>query len=318
MNPKKPVVVRLIETECSFGINVADAEELRRALLDSPGVESAYCGRTRARLLAGLLKLKGRFLPRNKGTTPGGVTYFSVLMAGVGLSRSPQFLYAKNRAVYLFDCWPEHRESIRRYLSEAGVQNVMINSHRFVSEIESMGLNLRAHYVPEAVDIEEYLALPFERKDIDVIEFGRKHPEYHRRICESLKSNDRRHQHGILDTREAFVEALSRSRVSICFPRTMTTPGLDPKFEFCSMRYLQSIASKCLVVGKAPADLIKLFGYNPVIEADLENPEEQIESILGNFDSYGEFIERNRKTLYDNHTWKHRAADILAILAEDL
>ncbi len=318
MNPKKPVVVKLIETEYSFGMNVADAEELRRALLNSPGVESAYCGRTRARLLAGLLKLRSRLLPRNKRTAPGKVTYFSVLMAGVGLSRSPQFLFAKNRAVYLFDCWPEHRESIRRYLSEAGVQNVIINSHRFVSEIESMGLNLRAHYVPEAVDTEAYSVLPFERKDIDVIEFGRKHPDYHRKICESLELNDRRHQYEVLDTRDAFVESLARSRVSICFPRTMTTPGLDPKFEFCTMRYLQSIASNCLVVGKAPADLIKLFGYNPVIEADLENPEEQMESILDNFDTYREFIERNRKTLCDNHTWKHRAADILAILAEDL
>lgn len=311
------MLVRLIETEYSFGMNVADAEELRRALLNSSGVESAYCGKTRARLLAGLLKLRSRFSLRNKGIAPGKVTYFSVLMAGIGLSRSPQFLFAKNRAVYLFDCWPEHRESICRYLSEAGVQDVMINSQRFVSEIESMGLNLRAHYVPEAVDTEAYSVLPFEGKDIDVIEFGRKHSDYHRRICESLESNNRKHHYGVIDTRDAFVEKLARSKVSICFPRTMTTPGLNPEFEFFTMRYLQSIASNCLVVGKAPADLIKLFGYNPVIEADLEYPEEQMEAILDNFDTYRELIERNRKTLCANHTWQHRAADILAILAEN-
>ena len=81
------------------------------------------------------------------------------------------------------------------------------------------------------------------------------------------------------------------------------------------MRYLQSMASKCLILGHAPAEMIKLFGYNPVIEIDWDHAEEQIEDILQHFHLHIPLIERNYKAVLANHTWVHRFHQIKKILS---
>ena len=73
-----------------------------------------------------------------------------------------------------------------------------------------------------------------------------------------------------------------------------------------TMRYLQSIVSKCLIVGQAPKEMIELFGYNPVIEIDWTAPENQITSILNHYNEYQYLIEKNYLMVVNNHTWKHR------------
>ncbi|MEM9282583.1 MAG: glycosyltransferase [Verrucomicrobiota bacterium] len=308
--------VRLIQTEYPASPGTPDGNELRRALLSFEHVEGDYCGPIRAKTLAGWMKLTS-FLRKNTPVEDQDApVYLSVQIDGVGLTLSPQYAYAKKRAIFLFDCWPENRADILQYLKVAGVQDVIINGRGFATEVESMNLGLRVHFVPEAVDPEDYSALSKEEKDIDVIEFGRKYERYHSELVSSLEASGRTHLHQRLETREEFIESLGRSKISVCFPRSLTESGRDPKFEFLSMRYVQSIASNCLVVGKAPENLIELFGYNPVVEADLKDPGGQIESILENFDDYQELIKRNREELCANHTWKHRAADILGILAK--
>jgi hypothetical protein len=75
------------------------------------------------------------------------------------------------------------------------------------------------------------------------------------------------------------------------------------------------MASKCLIVGHAPAEMIKLFGYNPVIEIDWDQAEEQIEDILQHFHLHIPLIERNYKAVLANHTWVHRFHQIKKILS---
>jgi hypothetical protein len=84
-----------------------------------------------------------------------------------------------------------------------------------------------------------------------------------------------------------------------------------------TLRYLQSIASKALIVGHAPPLLVELFGYNPVIEADFADPCEQIRGILRDYDAYRELLDRNYEVLTTRHTFQHRWAEIKAILSTD-
>jgi hypothetical protein len=66
------------------------------------------------------------------------------------------------------------------------------------------------------------------------------------------------------------------------------------------------MVSKCLIVGHAPSELTHLFGYNPVIEIDWEDPASQLQDLLRNMSDHGELIERNYDTIIAEHTWAHR------------
>jgi hypothetical protein len=86
----------------------------------------------------------------------------------------------------------------------------------------------------------------------------------------------------------------------------MTHPVESGGVETVTNRYFQSMASKCLVIGKAPQELIQIFGYNPVIELDLEDPLWHVKKILDNITDYEPFIEHNYTILKRDHTWLNR------------
>jgi hypothetical protein len=71
-------------------------------------------------------------------------------------------------------------------------------------------------------------------------------------------------------------------------------------------RYLQSMASKCLIVGCLPKEMLELFAYNPVVEIDRNAPIEQLKTILNNYSDYFPLIEKNYETVSKYHTWENR------------
>jgi spore maturation protein CgeB len=74
------------------------------------------------------------------------------------------------------------------------------------------------------------------------------------------------------------------------------------------------MASKCLIVGHAPKEMVELFGYQPVIEIDWKDPTGQIEYLLQNFDLHIPLIERNYREVMTKHTWADRFSQIKHIL----
>src|SRR5262249_21190109 len=63
--------------------------------------------------------------------------------------------------------------------------------------------------------------------------------------------------------------------------------------------------------GHCPSELVDLFGYNPVIEAEADREAEQIESILSNLNSYEDLLERNYQRLLEVGTWRSRVPVIV-------
>jgi hypothetical protein len=91
----------------------------------------------------------------------------------------------------------------------------------------------------------------------------------------------------------------------------MTHPERSGGVETVTLRYFESLASRCLVVGKCPAELHDLFGYNPIIEIDAHRPSEQIIEILTEIDRYQEFVDKNRARLLEVGTWDARVKEML-------
>jgi hypothetical protein len=118
----------------------------------------------------------------------------------------------------------------------------------------------------------------------------------------------------VFPAKQEMIDGLANTRISVCFPSSMTHPKRSGVVETLTYRYLESMASKCLVVGKCPKELVELFGYNPVIE--LENPS-QIMEILNQIQDYQCLVERNYHRLLEVGTARIRVQQLLAHVGAD-
>ena len=167
-------------------------------------------------------------------------------------------------------------------------------------------------WVPEAITMSDYHFQDYSRKDISVLAFGRRYDEYHDRIVDRLEQENISYLYEkvkkaiVFPTREAFIDGLARTKISICVPSSITHPEKAGKISTMTIRYLQSMASKCLIVGYMPDEMKPLFDYIPIVEIDMSSPAEQLIGILRNFDRYIPLIEKNYAYIQSHHTWEHR------------
>jgi hypothetical protein len=240
-------------------------------------------------------------------------------LMGFSESRTLPFSYWTEIIPYCFDCWPPHysrwESFFRRHRVRLAFFSARQSAVHFINEIPEMA----SVWLPEATDPTEYSpARPLIERDVDVLELGRKHELYHVRITGALEYAQKSHKYvqymgmSVFPGKTGFVEGLGRSRISICFPCSETNPERAVTVETVTHRYFESIASKCLILGHAPKELIDLFGYNPVIEVAWGSEFEQIRSLLNNIATYQEFVERNYERLLEVGTWESRIAMILS------
>jgi hypothetical protein len=255
-----------------------------------------------------------RYLPV-RGLGPGlpglrrqGKT-FSVMCGNDFAYCLPECLIAAESYLYLFDAWPRDSPVLVDWVRLFGIKKVFVSAlqstellNRALGEKEPRGI-----WVPEGFQAQNYFFWPYDRKDIDVMEFGRRHEPYHQRIVPSLRQAGHVHH----DRGGRLLNAsLARTKVSICFPSNITHPERAEFISSMTLRYLQSMASKCLVVGAMPHDMRLLFDYPAVIEADPDNPDGQLLDILKNFGDYVPLIEKNHETVVKAHQWSNRMETI--------
>jgi hypothetical protein len=246
--------------------------------------------------------------------------YFIVLMSLNPQKCLPYFLLSGRKSVYLFDAWPNFYPKIRAFVHDFGIQHAFISSSQSAVCLAESIAGCQFHWTPEAVTPLQYHHYPISARDIDVLQFGRRYELYHRQIVGALEKAGKIYLFEqspgqlIFPNRPAFVAGLARSRISICFPSNITHPERAGDVSTLTLRYLQSLASKCLVVGSAPEEMVRLFGYNPVIQADLQDPAGQLLSILENYDDFADLIEQNYRKVVAEHTWKHRWEQIASQL----
>ena len=78
------------------------------------------------------------------------------------------------------------------------------------------------------------------------------------------------------------------------------------------------MASKCLVIGSMPKEMIELFDYCPIIEVDFNNVGNQILDVLNNYEDYFPLIEKNYLEVCRFHKWENSLDDIFNIISKDL
>jgi hypothetical protein len=247
-------------------------------------------------------------------------TYFAVLMGLNSAKCVPYFIHPSRKSIYVFDAWPVVHDRILKFVSDWDIAPVFVSSRQVAQILNTRSCSRNFMWVPEGITPQTYRSSDYAAKDIDVLQLGRKFDQYHRNIAPALARAGKTYKFEtvkgelIFPTHDSFIEGLGRTRISICFPSSLTHPSRSGNIETMTVRYLQSMVSKCLVVGHAPAEMIDLFGYNPVIEAQVDDDGSQLLDILNNFEQYKSLIEKNYGNVVKDHTWQKRWHDVARIL----
>ena len=230
------------------------------------------------------------------------------------------FLYNADNSIYIFDAWPAYQDRIENFLRVTRVRNAFFSSRYATELFAGKGLDCKMTWVPEAISAANYRFEDYVRKDISVLAFGRRYDAYHEKIVGRLEEEqisylyEKVKKEIVFPTREDFVDGLARTKISICVPSSITHPEKAGKISTMTIRYLQSMASKCLIVGYMPEEMKELFDYTPIIEIDDNDPAGQLIGILQNFEDYIPLIEKNYAYIREHHSWQSRWRTIRATL----
>jgi hypothetical protein len=250
--------------------------------------------------------------------------YLAVMMGLDVAGCAPWFVLKARKSVYLFDAWPRNHGDIRSFVESWGVQYAFVSSSEAAERLAAISDRCTFIWVPEGVDPARYQWRSHIEKDIDVLQLGRKYDAHHAVITPALEKAGKSYLYErtkgtiVFPSRDQFIDGLARTRISICVPSSLTHPERAGDIETMTVRYLQSMASKCLVLGRTPGEMVELFGYDPVVEIDMRDPAGQILHILENFEDYIPLIERNFERVVNDHTWTGRWERIAAVLFPDI
>ena len=222
---------------------------------------------------------------------------------------------ADMRVLWTYDVWQPDYPRVEKLVREGKINLLLLSSHQATEHFYKLKIpGCTVDWVPETINVEEYKYKPWNRRSIHVLSFGRGWQKYHDQIVEGCRENKINYlsQHRSEDHDVAvhglkknllfpgwtdFVNALADTQICICFPRSVTHPGLAGNVSTLTIRYLQAMASKCLILGTAPLDIAYLLNYNPVIEVDWSDPVGQIRNILDQPAQWQALVERNYLTV---------------------
>ena len=301
----------LVKTNFNHHVSMDLYYEFEARIINKPNWEIINgVGSIQARVLRQLLK----FIPPIQLPIKKHKNYVVI-----GYQKEKFFPYfhfnADLKVLWTYDAWEPLFDEIEKTIRAYKINLVFTASKQSADYFNTLNIpNFQSHWIPEGIDVTQYQFIPYHERTTDVLQLGRKWNEYHEKI-KSVENDlvylyEKKAGQIIFPTREEFLFGLANSKISICVPSDITHPERTGNISTITNRYLQSMASRCLILGKTPHDMLHLFDYNPIIEIDEENPVTQIETILANFDTYIPLIEKNYEVVKNFHNWDNRVTQI--------
>lgn len=227
------------------------------------------------------------------------------------------------RMLWIFDAWEKELVEIASTARQLKIKMLFVSSRQAAQRLAEMSQGaFESYWLPEAVTVSSHQSKPVAERQIDILQIGRRWDDYHFRIEEFCRTHglvyvyEKNKGEIIFPTRREYVAGLANSKISICVPSSITHPERSGDISTMTWRYLESMASKCLLVGRLPSEMKELFGYNPLVEIDMDQPGEQLPDLLDNFESYTELIEQNYEVVRRHHQWSNRIAAMEQHLAD--
>ena len=229
---------------------------------------------------------------------------------------------------FLWDVWPYSHGRLFKSLKDFDVKYIFVTSSQIATLI-NLNTSTKAFWIPEGIKSSHYVNnKKLSERKCDVFEMGRQLGCYHcilnkmaisGKIASYRTSNIQKE--GNLDDKnvaysnEELYYMISDTKIMICFPKCDTNKKNAGNIETLTQRYWEAMLSGCVMVGRAPKELIDLIGYNPVIDVDWNGPERQIIDIIDNINRYQSIVDKNYETAKKYADWDNRLPEILKILS---
>lgn len=212
----------------------------------------------------------------------------------------------------IWDCWPAQRDNIERWLRRHNVNCAIFTSTQTADFFRERMTEINILSVTEGADVEAYdEGKSLTERPIDLLEYGSIKRNFFHHYVEGVNHKNRQNGSSIMTTSSDLVLTLSRSKIVIALPRCDTEPEVAQGLETLTQRYWECMLSRCVLLGRAPKELIELIGYNPVIDLDREHADEQVIDIIRHISDYQELVNRNRKTALRMAPWSLRMQTII-------
>lgn len=215
---------------------------------------------------------------------------------------------------FFWDCWPRFYEKVGAWLRKHNVKTAIFACRETYYYFKKTFPDINVIYCYEGIDSRSYYrGEKLMKRDIDILEFGRgasnlidwNLPSDIRHIC--TRVNDK-----FLFTDEELYKAMSNSKVTICFPQSMTNVAKSGGIETLTQRYWECMFSRIVIVGHCPQELVDILGYNPVIELkrddDNKYGQDQVLDVLNNIDNYQSLVDKNYIESLKYCDWKKRVS----------
>lgn len=228
--------------------------------------------------------------------------------------------YRGRLVLFVWDCWPSETRRWERIFELLRPSLVCFTAR---DAAEYWGPRLggeRAVWLPEAIDPHVYRPdRALADRAVDLLEMGRRHEPFHAAAVELFQSMPGR-QHvfsrpdgpPLFRTRADLVSGIGATKMLACFPASTTHPeGRARSWEVMTYRYLEAAASKTLIVGQIPRDMVELFGFVPGLQLDAADVASLLADVLERPEDYQGLVDRTHRRLLEIGTWSTRAEQVI-------
>lgn len=212
----------------------------------------------------------------------------------------------------IWDCWPRYFEKVADWLKKYRVKAAIFTASYNALKIKERIPQLNVCTITEGIDITKYdEGKELKDRDIDLLEYGRIERNYFKKYVSGINHVNTKNSRGRMSTWEKLLYTISTSKICVALPRCDVDPDFTGGIETLTQRFWEGMLSRCVLIGRAPRELIDLIGYDPVINIDRENAEEQVQDIVAHIEDYQPLVDRNREVALKMAPWEIRMKQIM-------
>jgi hypothetical protein len=222
---------------------------------------------------------------------------------------------------FCWDVWEPRWHLWTKYLDRWQPPLVIATARRSVEHLRATLKSSVVEHVPEAINTSRYESgSPLSARSIDVLELGRRNARWHEIVRMAAERHGVKHLYErvpgdlIFPDEAALVTGLAESKISVCFPSNVTHPERSGSVSTVTSRYLESLASRCLVLGEVPNELSDLLGFDPSVRADMEQPWQQVQMILESIELYQGQVDAAHERVRLVGGWDFRVRQVLDLV----
>lgn len=229
----------------------------------------------------------------------------------------------------IWDCWPQNVPVVAAFLSKYSVKTAVFTSSQTADTFRQLFPKINILTITEGVELDLYhKGNDLKDRTIDVLEVGRNWVDFFKTpLMDGVNHVKTGNFQRFFNTDEDFRRGLADTKVTINVPRCDVDKRMAGDIETLTQRYWECMLSRVVMVGRAPAELIDLIGYDPMVSVpELQTHSSRVldfdfsplvNEVLANIEEYQPLVDKNHKTAMRMASWDIRVTQIADFLREN-